>query len=149
MNSITKLPQNNKEFILFLSVISIISANVITPLITCLEIGFSLQNWVTVLKILPILWPVGYCGSSDNLQTVGMADIKVDQARRQLPGRNHNKYIMFRFLISILLTIIGTWIGTRSITITPIRNFIYIWPRNMTIAFNSLYQGFASGFVDF
>ena len=37
-------------------------------------------------------------------------------------------------LMSILLTIIGSWIGTRSITLEPIRLFFYKWPRNFAIS---------------
>lgn len=36
--------------------------------------------------------------------------------------------------MSILLTVIGTWIGTRSITGEPIRMFFYKWPRNFAIS---------------
>lgn len=39
------------------------------------------------------------------------------------------------FLMSILLTIIGTWIGFGKITMEPIYNFFYKWPRNFAIAF--------------
>lgn len=39
------------------------------------------------------------------------------------------------FLMSILLTIIGTWIGVGKITMEPIYNFFYKWPRNFAIAF--------------
>ncbi len=39
------------------------------------------------------------------------------------------------FFISIFLTIIGTWNGTKAITMYPLRNFMYIWPRNAVIAF--------------
>src|SRR5699024_1333116 len=38
------------------------------------------------------------------------------------------------FMMSILLTVIGTWIGTRSVTWEPIRMFFFIWPRNFTIS---------------
>ena len=39
------------------------------------------------------------------------------------------------FLMSIFLTVIGTWIGSRSLTLEPIRMFFYKWPRNFTISF--------------
>ena len=39
------------------------------------------------------------------------------------------------FLMSILLTVLGTWIGTHSVTLEPIQGFFYKWPRNFTIAF--------------
>lgn len=40
-----RLPRNGKEFILFLGIISILSVNIIAPLITMFEIGFSLEAW--------------------------------------------------------------------------------------------------------
>jgi hypothetical protein len=37
--------------------------------------------------------------------------------------------------MSIFLTVIGTWIGSRQVSIEPIRRFFYIWPRNFAISF--------------
>jgi hypothetical protein len=37
--------------------------------------------------------------------------------------------------MSILLTVIGTWIGTRHVSLEPIRMFFYKWPRNFAISF--------------
>jgi len=31
--------------------------------------------------------------------------------------------------------VIGSWIGMREITVEPIQNFFYAWPRNFFIAF--------------
>lgn len=46
-----KLPRNKKEFALFMAIISIISVNIIAPLITCFEVGtFSLDIWKMLLK---------------------------------------------------------------------------------------------------
>ena len=39
------------------------------------------------------------------------------------------------FLMSIFLTVIGTWIGSRHISMEPIRMFFYKWPRNFAISF--------------
>lgn len=36
-----KLPRNKKETAIFMGIISLISVNIIAPLITCFEIGFS------------------------------------------------------------------------------------------------------------
>lgn len=44
-----RLPHNFKEQLLFMAVISVISVNLIAPLITGLEIGFSIQHWQQVL----------------------------------------------------------------------------------------------------
>ena len=51
-----KLPRNKKEFIVFMAVISIISVNIIAPLITCFEVGFHMSVWGEALKIMPFIW---------------------------------------------------------------------------------------------
>ncbi|HBS44377.1 MAG TPA: hypothetical protein DEA91_07845, partial [Paenibacillus sp.] len=38
-------------------------------------------------------------------------------------------------VLSILLSIIGTWVGTKQISLEPLKNFLYIWSRNFGIAF--------------
>ncbi|MFI1422589.1 hypothetical protein ACH4VX_32395 [Streptomyces sp. NPDC020731] len=37
-------------------------------------------------------------------------------------------------LISLVMTVVGTWIGTRQISTEPLEQFAYLWPRNCTIA---------------
>lgn len=44
-----KLPRNKKETAIFMGIISLISVNIIAPLITCFEIGFSFAVWKNVL----------------------------------------------------------------------------------------------------
>ena len=51
-----KLPRNKKEFTLFLAVISILSVNVIAPLITCFEAGFRLNVWAQAIRAVPFIW---------------------------------------------------------------------------------------------
>lgn len=43
MDFYMRLPRNGKEFALFLAIVSIISVNIIAPLITFFEAGFRLQ----------------------------------------------------------------------------------------------------------
>lgn len=57
MDFYMKLPRSKREFILFLVTLSVISMNIIAPLITCFEMGFSLNSWIHVFPIMPILWP--------------------------------------------------------------------------------------------
>jgi len=38
-------------------------------------------------------------------------------------------------VLSILLSIMGTWVGTKHISLDPLKNFLHIWPRNFGIAF--------------
>lgn len=56
MDFYMKLPRNKKEFALFMMIISVLSVNIIAPLITCFEMGFHLYVWADVLKVIPIIW---------------------------------------------------------------------------------------------
>lgn len=38
-------------------------------------------------------------------------------------------------VLSICLSIIGSWVGNGQISMEPIKDFFYIWPRNFAIAF--------------
>lgn len=51
-----KLPRNKKEFAIFMGIVSILSVNMIAPLITCLEAGFYLSVWQDALTVLPFIW---------------------------------------------------------------------------------------------
>lgn len=130
-----KLPRNKKEFTLFLAIISIISVNVIAPLITCFERGFHLLIWIETLKILPAIW----------LSVIALVLITYKPAE-WLTSRLVDKEDSFHahiivnilctvFLMSIFLTVIATWIGTRHISLEPIHMFFYKWPRNFAISF--------------
>ena len=56
MDFCEKLPRSKKEFALFIAVISVLSVNIIAPLITCFEFGFSLAVWADVLTVIPFIW---------------------------------------------------------------------------------------------
>jgi len=130
-----KLPRNAKEFPLFIAVISILSVNVIAPLITCFEFGFSLNVWAGVLKVIPFIW----------LSVIALVFLTYKPAE-WLTGKivdkddSFNAHIVVNilctvFFMSIFLTVIGTWIGSGHITAEPIRMFFYKWPRNFAISF--------------
>lgn len=53
-----RLPQNAKEGILFLLIISVISVNTIAPIIVGMERGFSKENYLETLKIIPFMWVI-------------------------------------------------------------------------------------------
>ena len=61
-----KLPRSKKEFALFMGIVSIISVNIIAPLITFFEAGFHLYVYRDVLIVLPlnITFPMDVCRSS-------------------------------------------------------------------------------------
>jgi hypothetical protein len=130
-----KLPRNKKEFILFMAVISIISVNIIAPLITCFEMGFHLYIWVDTLKVIPFIW---IAVIAMVLITYKPAEWLTSQIVKE--DDSFGSHIVINilctvFLISIFLTVIGTWIGTRHISMEPIHMFFYKWPRNAAISF--------------
>jgi hypothetical protein len=130
-----KLPRNAKEFPLFIAVISILSVNIIAPLITCFEFGFHLAVWVDVLQVIPFIW----------LSVIALVLLTYKPAEwltRKIidSGDSFNAHIVVNilctvFLMSIFLTVIGTWIGSRQFSIEPVRLFFHKWPRNFAISF--------------
>lgn len=135
MDFYMKLPRNKKEFALFMGVISILSVNIIAPLITCFEAGFHLDVWADVLSILPIIW-------LSVIIIVLITYIPAEKLTARIVSKedSFNSHIIVNILCSVLLmsvflTVIGTWIGTRSVTLEPIKMFFYKWPRNFAISF--------------
>lgn len=130
-----KLPRSKKEFALFMAVISVISVNIIAPLITCFEMGFHLRVWANTLSVLPFIW----------LAVIAVVLITYKPAewltaRIVKEGDSFGAHIVVNilctvFFMSIILTVIGTWIGTRHISMEPIRLFFHKWPRNAAISF--------------
>lgn len=130
-----KLPRNKKEFALFLLIISIISVNIIAPLITCFEVGFHMYVWADALKVIPFIW---ICVIILVLITYKPAEWLTSQIVEK--EDSFNSHIIINtlctvFLMSIFLTVIGAWIGNRQVNMEPIRMFFYKWPRNIVISF--------------
>jgi len=135
MDFFMKLPRNKKEFALFLAIISVISVNIIAPLITFFEIGFSITIWKNVLEVIPFIWLSVICLV---LLTYNIAD-KLTK-RIVDDSDSFNAHVIINtlcsvFIMSLFLTIIGSWIGNKSISLDPIKFFFYKWPRNFTISF--------------
>lgn len=134
MDFYTKLPRNKKEFVLFMAIISIISVNIIAPLITCFEIGFSLDSWVYVLEVIPFIW---ICVIALVLITYKPAGFMTSKIVKQ--DDSFNAHIIVNILctvlmMSIVLTVVGTWIGNRQISTDILNTFFYSWPRNFAIS---------------
>lgn len=130
-----KLPRNKKEFALFILVISIISVNVIAPLITCFEVGFHLSVWKDVLTVIPFIWVAVVILVLLTYNPAEWLTKKIAKEGDSLSATITINILCTVFLLSIFLTVIGTWIGTRHISIEPITDFFYKWPRNFSIAF--------------
>ncbi|MDA5457826.1 hypothetical protein [Weissella confusa] len=135
MDFYMRLPRNGKEFALFLAIVSIISVNIIAPLITFFEAGFRLQVWFDVLRVLPFIWVA--------VVILVLLTNRPAQALKNLivkPDDSFNAQIIVNtlmnvLLMSVVLTVVGTWIGTLRISMDPITHFFYKWPRNFAISF--------------
>lgn len=130
------LPRKKREFALFMIVISLISINIIAPLITFSELGgISVDEWLSVLRILPVLW---ICVLLVVLITLKPAEWLKDKIVH--PGDSYNAHIVVNilcsvFLMSVILTIVGTGIGEWSFGSDLFTHFFVRWPRNFGIAF--------------
>ncbi|MBR1746882.1 MAG: hypothetical protein IJ735_01575 [Clostridia bacterium] len=135
MDFYMKLPRNKKELGLFMLIVSIISVNILAPLITCFEVGFSVEVYVGVLKVIVFIW----------LAVIALVILTYVPAEKLTKvftkeGDSFRAVVIVNILVtvtmlSVLLTVIGTWIGTRSVTLEPIVHFFYKWPRNYALAF--------------
>ena len=135
MEFYTKLPRNKKEFALFMAVISIISVNVIAPLITCFEFGFHLHVWTDVLEVLPFIWLSVIALVLITHRPAEWMTSKILQKSDSFNAHIIVNILCNVLLMSIFLTVIGTWIGGRKLTMEPILMFFYKWPRNFAISF--------------
>jgi hypothetical protein len=130
-----KLPRNKKEFALFMAVISVISVNIIAPLITCFEFGFRLEVWGSVYRALPFIW-MSVIGLV--LLTYKPAEWMTNKIIKKTDSFNAQIIVNILctvFLMSICLTVVAAWIGSGKFSMEPIRLFFYKWPRNFAISF--------------
>ncbi|ANZ69355.1 hypothetical protein [Pediococcus claussenii] len=129
-----RLPQSFRETILFMLIISILSVNIIAPVITGFEVGFSVHNWLLVLHQVPLLWVVIIIlttltqGPATKLSSWFLDENSNFRSTMLITA------ICNVFLMSLVLTIVGSWIGTSNISMKPVTQFFYKWPRNFTIA---------------
>lgn len=117
-----------------MAIISIISVNIIAPLITFFELGFHMYIWTDTLKVIPFIWIVVIILV---LLTHKPAEYLTSRVVKE--GDSFSAHILINILftvllMSIFLTVFGTWIGSRHISIEPIRMFFYKWPRNFAIS---------------
>ncbi|MFJ7637935.1 MULTISPECIES: hypothetical protein [unclassified Peribacillus] len=136
MHGETRLPRGGKEFILFLVIISILSVNIIAPLIMAFKFGFTKDVYVDTLKVIPFVW----------VCVIILVPFVVNPLVTKLvqkfagPTDGFNARVLFTILfsvsiLSVLLTVIGSWVGMGEISWKPIHTFFYDWPRNFFIAF--------------
>ncbi|WP_339311340.1 hypothetical protein [Paenibacillus sp. FSL M7-0896] len=136
MHGETRLPRNAKEGILFLLIISILSVNTIAPVIVGLERGFSKEVYLDTLKVIPFMWIIVVL--LVKLVAGPLVGIVMPRFIGCTDGFNARvllNIVLNVTVLSILLSVIGPWVGMRRISLEPIKNFLHIWPRNFGVAF--------------
>ncbi|OMC72527.1 hypothetical protein BK126_06605 [Paenibacillus sp. FSL H7-0326] len=117
-------------------IVSIISVNTIGPIILGLERGFSVANYVETLKVIPFMWIIVI------LLVKLVAGPLVRKVLPKFVGQTDGfnarvllNIVMNVTILSVLLTIIGTWVGMRQISLEPFHNFFPTWFQNFGVAF--------------
>lgn len=136
MHKENRLPQNPREGIIFMLIILIISVNTIAPIIMGMEFGFSKENYLETLRIIPIMWVIVI------ILVRFVAGPLVGKVMPKFVGKTDgfNARVLLNTLmnvtvLSVLLTIIGSWVGMREISLEPFQNFFHSWFRNFGVAF--------------
>lgn len=131
----THLPRSGRESLLFVLVISLISVNIIPVIISGVSLGFTVDMWVGVLQVLPLLWTVVIAvvvvTRKPAMWLTGLVVRKEDSFRAHIFA----DMVCSVLLISVILTVVGPWVGTWSLTKAPLVHFFESWPRNFMIAF--------------
>ncbi|MFI9730875.1 hypothetical protein [Streptomyces sp. NPDC052092] len=131
----THLPRNPKEFAAFMLVIAVISVNTIPVAIGGLTAGFTKAMWTDLLRVMPVLLVTVVA-----VVLLTMKPAQMLTARLVRPGDSFRAHMVLNalcsvLLISVVMTVVGTWIGTRQVSTEPFEQFAHMWPRNCTIAF--------------
>ncbi|EOS57310.1 hypothetical protein [Paenibacillus barengoltzii] len=131
-----RVPWNAKEGLIYMLIVSIISVNTIAPLIMGFEMGFSKTNYLKTLQILPLMWIIVLC----LVNFVAKPLVGKLMAKFTKPTDCFNAKTLFNIffsvaVLSICLTVIGSWVGQRHISLDPIQGFFHHWPKNFCIAF--------------
>ncbi len=129
-----RLPRNKSEFALFIAIISIISVNIIAPLITCFEIGFHLSVWTDVITVIPFIWVSVVTLVILTYKPAEWLTHKIVKPQDSFSATVTINILSTVLLMSVFLTVVGTWIGSRHISWEPFIAFFYKWPRNFSIS---------------
>lgn len=129
-----RLPRNNREFVVFLLVVSLISVNIIAPLLTCMEIGFSTQSRLGTYSVIGLVWLlVVACVLATKRPaewlTHKLAD-KDDSYNMQLLAN----ILASVLLLSVALTLLAPMVATGETLGHSLSQFILRWPRNFGVA---------------
>lgn len=129
-----KLPRNGKEGILFTLIIVILSVNIIGPVITFFEAGFSLQVWGNFYQHAPILFVVVLACVVITHKPAALLKSLVAKKEDSFSANIMLETLCTVVFMSMLLTILGSWVGMGKISFAPFHTYFEKWPRNFGVA---------------
>jgi hypothetical protein len=91
--------------------------------------------WADVIKVIPFIWCSVIALVLITFRPAEWLTGKIVEKEDSFNAHIVVNILCTVFLMSIFLTIIGTWIGSRHVSLEPIRMFFYKWPRNFAISF--------------
>ncbi|WP_251548244.1 hypothetical protein [Limosilactobacillus caecicola] len=128
-------PRDMKETVLYMVIVSLISVNTIAPAITFCETGPSWQVYWGVLHVLPFMWLVVLaCLVVTRYPAIHLKKFLTsdqDSYNAQLALDIMSNV----FFMSMLMTVLGSWLGQGHLTTTIFTRYFMNWPRNFGIAF--------------
>lgn len=129
-----KLPRNGREFALFLAIVSIISVNIIAPVISGFEVGFSIATWRQTIAVIPLLLVAVIIFVLLTHMPAEKIAAKLTEETDSFNAKITITILINVAMMSVLMTIVGATIAMQTISLTPFQQFFYKWPRNFTIA---------------
>lgn len=131
-----KMPRNKREFVLFLFIVSVISVNILAPVISGSSTGFDLSVWhyTDVLVVLPFIWLTVVAVVLVTYKPAGLLAKKITKGQGSFLGITTVSILCSVLMISFCMTIFGEWIGTRTFSVAPLANIYVNWPRNFGFA---------------
>jgi hypothetical protein len=91
--------------------------------------------WAEAIKIIPFIWMTVIALVLITYKPAGWMTGKIIEKDDSFAAHIVVNILCNVFLMSIFLTVIGTWIGNRQMSMEPIQMFFYRWPRNFAISF--------------
>ncbi|MFZ8763390.1 hypothetical protein ACWOEG_01490 [Enterococcus diestrammenae] len=118
----------------FVAIVSVLLVNIIAPLITCFEMGVRLATWRQTLEVLPFIWLVVILLVLLTHEPASKLTAKVIGKGDRFAAQMIVNCLIIVVMMSIILTVVATWIGMRQFSLMPIEQF-FLWPRNFSISF--------------
>jgi hypothetical protein len=130
-----RLPRNVKEFAVYLAVISLISVNIIAPVLTCMELGFSAASWMATYRSIWFIWALVVV-----FVVITYKPAEWLTQRLVSDGDSFNTVILANIvfsvlLLSLVLTVLAPMVATGESLSSSLSEFVYRWPRNFGVSF--------------